>query len=70
MPAAREASDQDRLQFPLLLSLPSLLATDQQHTHSMSPSDIDKLAVESQKAFQRAYVPESTVSIGERNVSR
>jgi hypothetical protein len=47
MPPTREASDQDRLHFSLFLSLPSLLhvATDQQRRHSMSPSDIDKLAV-------------------------
>jgi hypothetical protein len=37
--------------------------------HSLQPSDIDKLGVESSLALQRASVPESTVSLPERLVN-
>jgi hypothetical protein len=57
--------DDDHLHFPLLITISSNL----QLIHSLQPSDIDNLAVEISLAFQRASVPESTVSTHERQVN-
>jgi hypothetical protein len=64
MPPARDALDQDHLHFPLLIEISSNI----QRIHSQ-PSNIDNLAVEIPKVFQRASVPESTVSIHGRQVN-
>jgi hypothetical protein len=65
MPPARQPYDQDMFHFQLL----QRVAADNKFIHSLQPSDIDKLGVEISKAFQRASVPESTVSVEEREVN-
>jgi hypothetical protein len=64
-PAKEELFDQDHHQFHLL----ERISADNECIHSLQPSDIDKLGEESSLALQRASVPESTVSLAERQVN-
>jgi hypothetical protein len=55
----------DDLHFPLLMAI----GADPEAFGTLQPKDVDALGVEIQKVFQRCSVPETTVSIEEREVN-
>jgi len=65
MSGSRETYEDDNLRFPILQKI----SADPSFARTLKPKDLDQLAIEQRLVFKRCTIPESQISIGEKEVN-
>ena len=65
MSGSRETYEDDNLRFPILQKM----SADPSFARTLKPKDLDQLAIEQRLVFERCTIPESQISIGEKEVN-